>query len=154
MTTATLLPAPPQPGPAQYVRTVPVALRPWQPGSALQGWLWTALVTALAAGPRFWALGFPQSKSFDEVYYATEAQEVLRYGYEDNRDYMFIVHPPLGKWLIALSSAIWGNNSLGWRIAPAVAGTLTAEHPVTKAFLRLGWTWGGTWSSGKGAVMS
>jgi dolichyl-phosphate-mannose-protein mannosyltransferase len=104
---------------------VPVALRPWQPGSSLQSWVWTALVTALAAGTRFWALGFPQSKSFDEVYYATEAQEMLRYGYEDNRDYMFIVHPPLGKWLIALSSAIWGDNSLGWRVAPAVAGTLS-----------------------------
>ena len=26
----------------------------------------------------------------------TEAQEILRYGYEDNRGYMFIVHPPLG----------------------------------------------------------
>ncbi|HEX4726498.1 MAG TPA: glycosyltransferase family 39 protein, partial [Jatrophihabitans sp.] len=125
MTTATLLPARSESGPAQDVRPVPPALRPWQPGSPLQAWLWTALVTALAAGTRFWALGFPKSKSFDEVYYATEAQEMLRYGYEDNRDYMFIVHPPLGKWLIAGSSAIWGDNSLGWRIAPAVAGTLS-----------------------------
>src|SRR6185437_4993006 len=125
VTTATLLPARSESSPAHEVRPVPPALRPWQPGSALQAWLWTALVTALAAGTRFWALGFPHSKSFDEVYYATEAQEMLRYGYEDNRDYMFIVHPPLGKWLIALSSAIWGDNSLGWRIAPAVAGTLS-----------------------------
>ncbi len=109
-------------GPA---RSVPLALRPWRPDSALNSWIWTLAVTLLAAGTRFWALGFPSSKSFDEVYYATEAQELLRYGYEDNRDYMFIVHPPLGKWLIALTSAIWGNNSLGWRIAPALAGTLS-----------------------------
>ena len=72
-------------------------------GAAAAG-LGPLLVTALAAGTRFWALGFPPGKSFDEVYYATEAQEMLRYGYEDNRDYMFIVHPPLGKWLIALSA--------------------------------------------------
>lgn len=125
MTTATLLPARAEAEPPPDVRTVPPGLRSWQPGSELQGWLWTGLVTLLAAITRFWALGFPSSKSFDEVYYATEAQEMLRYGYEDNRDYMFIVHPPLGKWLIALTSAIWGNNSLGWRIAPAVAGTVS-----------------------------
>jgi dolichyl-phosphate-mannose--protein O-mannosyl transferase len=80
-------------------------------------------VTALAAVTRFWALGFPTGKSFDEVYYAVEAQELLRYGYEDNRDYMFIVHPPLGKWCIALTSWIFGDNALGWRMAPAIAGT-------------------------------
>ncbi|MEO6703469.1 MAG: phospholipid carrier-dependent glycosyltransferase [Jatrophihabitantaceae bacterium] len=107
------------------VREVPIALRGWRPDSALRSWAWTLLITAFAAGTRLWALGFPSSKSFDEVYYATEAQEMLRYGYEDNRDYMFIVHPPLGKWLIALTSAIWGNNSLGWRIAPAVAGIVS-----------------------------
>jgi dolichyl-phosphate-mannose--protein O-mannosyl transferase len=73
---------------------------------------------------------------FDEVYYATEAQELLRYGYEDNRGYMFIVHPPLGKWLIAATEWVQGaitghhsstaylENSLGWRVAPALFGCL------------------------------
>ncbi|MGI8667469.1 MAG: dolichyl-phosphate-mannose--protein mannosyltransferase [Jatrophihabitans sp.] len=125
MTTATMLRALPESAAGGSRREVPAALRPWRPDSALQSWAWTLLVTAIAAGTRFWALGFPASKSFDEVYYATEAQEMLRYGYEDNRDYMFIVHPPLGKWLIALTSAIWGDNSLGWRIAPAIAGTVS-----------------------------
>ena len=88
---------------------------------------------------RFWALGFPPGRNtipkhgmnFDEVYYAVEAQEILRYGYEDNRGYEFIVHPPLGKWLIALSEWLWDRseaewltNSIGWRIAPAVFGCL------------------------------
>jgi dolichyl-phosphate-mannose-protein mannosyltransferase len=82
------------------------------------------VIAILAAFTRFWALGFPHQKIFDEVYYSTEAQELLRYGYEDNRGYMFIVHPPLGKWLIALSSQFWGNDSLGWRIAPALAGVI------------------------------
>ncbi len=74
---------------------------------------------------RFWALGFPHEKVFDEIYYATEAQEMLRYGYEDNRAYMFIVHPSIGKWAIALSSSVFGDNTLGWRVAPAIAGTLS-----------------------------
>ena len=28
---------------------------------------------------------------------------------------------------------------------PNAAGTLTAEHPIVKLFLKLGWTWGGFW---------
>jgi dolichyl-phosphate-mannose-protein mannosyltransferase len=106
-------------------RTAPAMLTPWQPTSWATSWAWALAVTALAALTRLWALGFPPDKSFDEIYYAVEAQEVLQYGYEDNRDYMFIVHPPLGKWCIALTSWIWGNNALGWRIAPAIAGTVS-----------------------------
>jgi hypothetical protein len=34
---------------------------------------------------------------------------------------------------------------------PAVAGTLTADHPVVLAFRRLGWEWGGHWG-GRGKV--
>lgn len=115
----------------EQVREVPPALRPWRPDSPQASWAWALLVTAIAAGTRFWALGFPSTKVFDEVYYATEAQEMLRYGYEDNRGYMFIVHPPLGKWLIALTSALHNNHLLpgtdafGWRAAPALAGTLS-----------------------------
>ncbi|MFG0263454.1 MAG: M15 family metallopeptidase [Novipirellula sp. JB048] len=33
--------------------------------------------------------------------------------------------------------------------APGVAGTLTADHPVTQAFQRLGWDWGGLWKRGQ-----
>ena len=124
MTTATLPPARTSPAP-QPTRVVPPALRGWRPDSVLTSWLWTLLVTAVAAVIRFWALGFPETKSFDEVYYATEAQEMLRYGYEDNRGYMFIVHPPLGKWLIALPSWLFGDDAVGWRLAPAIAGTLS-----------------------------
>ncbi|UQX89329.1 phospholipid carrier-dependent glycosyltransferase [Jatrophihabitans telluris] len=129
MPIATLLPEDPGDSavatPPPPLRARPLALTPWRPDRALNSWLWTLAVTAIAAGTRFWALGFPAGKSFDEVYYATEAQEMLRYGYEDNRGYMFVVHPPLGKWLIGLTSAIWGNNSFGWRIAPAVAGVIS-----------------------------
>ena len=125
VTAATLQASRTDPVPDQPARPVPTVLTRWRPASAVQSWLWTLLVTALAAGTRFWALGFPETKSFDEVYYATEAQEMLRYGFEDNRGYMFIVHPPLGKWLIALTSWLFGDDAIGWRAAPAIAGTVS-----------------------------
>jgi dolichyl-phosphate-mannose-protein mannosyltransferase len=104
---------------------VPASLQGWRDPSPALGWAVTALVTGIAAFTRLWALGWPHGKIFDEVYYATEAQEMLRFGYEDNRGYMFIVHPPLGKWLIGFTSWIWGNNELGWRMAPAIAGIVS-----------------------------
>jgi dolichyl-phosphate-mannose-protein mannosyltransferase len=120
--------APPPPqraGDAQAARRpVPRALLPTLPADRARGWWVTLAVVAIAAGTRFWALGWPRGKIFDEAYYATEAQEMLRFGYEDNRGYMFIVHPPLGKWLIAAGSAVFGDNSVGWRVAPALAGIL------------------------------
>lgn len=112
-------PLPPRPDP------VPEALRPWRDPHPLAGWLVTAVVTVLGAVTRFWSIGAPTGKQFDEVYYATQAQELLRYGYESNPGFMFIVHPSVGKWAIALSSAIFGDNEVGWRVAPAVAGTLS-----------------------------
>ncbi len=105
--------------------SVPEQLRAWRDPSPRVGWIITAAVTAIAALTRLWALDWPKGKMFDEVYYATEAQELLRYGYEDNRGYMFVVHPPLGKWLIAGTSAIFGDNEVGWRLAPALAGIVS-----------------------------
>ena len=127
--------------PSAPPRSVPAALAPWRDPHPAIGWLVTAAITALAIVTRFWALGFPPGRNsvphngmnFDEVYYTVEAQELLRFGYEDNRGYMFIVHPPLGKWLIAASEWLWDSshtwteylsNSLGWRLAPATAGVL------------------------------
>lgn len=88
-------------------------------------WVVTLAVTALAGVIRFWGLGYPKGTVFDEVYYATEAHEMLlNGGYENNPGYMFIVHPPLGKWFIALGIRAFGYNEFGWRFASAVAGTL------------------------------
>jgi len=110
-------------------RRVPAALQPWRDPHPRLGWLITLVIAVIAGFTRFWALGFPNTKVFDEVYYSTEAQELLRYGYEDNRDYMFIVHPPLGKWLIGLGELFFPQNAatdaLGWRFAGGVIGVLT-----------------------------
>ncbi|HEU5266361.1 MAG TPA: hypothetical protein VFU35_06655, partial [Jatrophihabitans sp.] len=67
-------------------RAMPATLAPWEDPHPRLAWLSTLVIAAFAIITRFWALGFPNSHVFDEVYYATEAQEILRYGYEDNRD--------------------------------------------------------------------
>ena len=100
-------------------------LRAPMPADRPLSWVVTLAVTAVAAVLRLWGVGFPYEKVFDETYYATEAAEMLRQGYENNPGYMFIVHPPLGKWLIAGGIKLFGNGTVGWRVPAAVAGTLT-----------------------------
>lgn len=91
-------------------------------------WVWTALVVFIAAVLRLFKLSHPDQIIFDETYYATEAKELLDHGVEwrpeeNNGD--FVVHPPLGKWLIALGEWLFRYDSFGWRISAAVAGILT-----------------------------
>jgi dolichyl-phosphate-mannose--protein O-mannosyl transferase len=70
-------------------------------------------------------LGTPKGFVFDEVYYVDGARDFLRYGVEvaDSKP-EFVVHPPIGKWCIALGIKIFGDSEFGWRIAAAIAGTL------------------------------
>jgi peptidoglycan L-alanyl-D-glutamate endopeptidase CwlK len=35
----------------------------------------------------------------------------------------------------------------GAKYDPGIAGTFTASHPIVRAFLELGWVWGGNWTS-------
>jgi dolichyl-phosphate-mannose-protein mannosyltransferase len=70
-------------------------------------------------------LGTPKGFVFDEVYYVNGAQDFLKYGVEvDGLKPEFVVHPPVGKWCIALGIKIFGDNEFGWRITAAIAGTL------------------------------
>ena len=70
-------------------------------------------------------LGSPKGLVFDEVYYVDGARDLLKYGVEvSGADPEFIVHPPVGKWLIASGINLFGDNEFGWRIASAVFGTL------------------------------
>lgn len=116
-------------------------LQPLVTGSG--GWGATLLVTALGGLLRFLRLDLPgtggdhgSGKIFDEIYYACDAQNLLRYGVEHaSKDGSarciptgggaFIVHPPLGKWAIAVGEQLFGVNTFGWRFSSAVAGTLT-----------------------------
>ncbi len=88
-------------------------------------WLLTAALGAVTFVSRLWDIAYPADKLFDEAYYPPEAHEMLRWGFEYNRGYTFIVHPPLGKWLIAAGEWLFGYNSYGWRFPSAVAGTIT-----------------------------
>jgi dolichyl-phosphate-mannose-protein mannosyltransferase len=130
-------------------RTGPVLARPlWRPipGSRLTGWLGPLGVALFALFLRLHDLAVPAKAAFDEVYYSCDAQMLLRYGYEhahlkDNvcvvdatvtESAGFVVHPPLGKWLIALGEWIYGYNpsggaraAFGWRIAAVVFGALS-----------------------------
>ena len=122
----------------------------------MPAWDWRSWVVALwvvviAAILRFVKLGFPPSIVFDEHYYVQEGQELLdhgvewRYEMDDDRNIIadhgpdYVVHPPLGKWLIGLG--IWfsrtfltsdtpvytsiSSGPLGWRLMPAIFGVLS-----------------------------
>ncbi|WP_067201504.1 dolichyl-phosphate-mannose--protein mannosyltransferase [Microbacterium sp. XT11] len=107
-------------------------------------WFAPLVVTLLAAVLRLVNLGHPHQLAFDETYYVKDAWSLWTLGYEGtwgenaNEAFItlqqlpldpkgaFIVHPPLGKWLIALGMAIGGpDNSVGWRLATALLGTGT-----------------------------
>ncbi|HEY9369914.1 dolichyl-phosphate-mannose--protein mannosyltransferase [Streptomyces sp.] len=103
------------------------------------------LLVALVAGLlRFWHLGRPKAVIFDETYYAKDAWALIKQGYEGswpkdvdkailaNPDAVtvpvepgYVVHPPVGKWVIGLGEQIWGFTPFGWRFMVAVLGTLS-----------------------------
>lgn len=138
--TAPLLP---ETRPSFYDRwTARVALDP----RLARRWAWLAptLVTLLAGILRLWNLGHPHAFIFDETYYVKDAwtQWVLGYAAEwpeganegflagDTDSFLqtgsFVVHPPLGKFLIGIGMAAFGaESSFGWRITTALIGTAT-----------------------------
>ncbi|HEU0190980.1 MAG TPA: phospholipid carrier-dependent glycosyltransferase [Mycobacterium sp.] len=105
---------------------VPVA--DFGPTDRAGGWAMTVVVTALAAITRFLNLGFPTDAGtpiFDEKHYAPQAWQMLHnHGVEDNPGYGLVVHPPLGKQLIAVGEALFGYNGLGWRFSGALLGVI------------------------------
>jgi dolichyl-phosphate-mannose-protein mannosyltransferase len=111
------------------------------------GWTATLSITFLSLFLRLWKIGTPHSFEFDETYYAKDAWSLLHFGYA--RDYIsndngvankhilagqttglwkpnasLVVHPEVGKWLIALGEKTFGLTPLGWRVVPAIVGTL------------------------------
>lgn len=78
---------------------------------------------------RMMDLSDPPSLVFDEVYYAKDAcfyagNEPAACDFEGT-DEQTAVHPPLGKWLISAGVAVFGYDSFGYRVVPALAGALT-----------------------------
>lgn len=105
-------------------------------------WMVPVAVTFVAFVLRVWNLGHPRALVFDETYYVKDAwtQWVLGYaatwpddandrfvaGQADifGTDPSFVVHPPLGKFLIGVGMWAFGpESSFGWRISAALFGT-------------------------------
>jgi dolichyl-phosphate-mannose--protein O-mannosyl transferase len=99
-----------------------------------------SLIIAFALILRLWRLNLPKGYIFDEVYYAKNANSLIRNGVELNAQGQaeFIVHPPLGKWLIGIGIKIFGNDEFGWRISAAVIGTLSVVliYLITKELFK------------------
>ena len=74
---------------------------------------------------RIFHLGDIKTFIFDEVYYVDGARDLLKFGVEvTGNNPEFVVHPPIGKWLIALGIQLFGDSAFGWRFTTAVAGSL------------------------------
>jgi dolichyl-phosphate-mannose-protein mannosyltransferase len=103
-------------------------LGPPPPADTLRAWLVTAALGLVAFAVRFVGLGFPTDGGtpvFDEKHYVPQAWQMLRNGgVEDNPGYELVVHPPLGKQLIAIGEALYGYDAIGWRFSAALASVL------------------------------
>jgi dolichyl-phosphate-mannose-protein mannosyltransferase len=108
------------------------------------GWVGPIAITLIAFGLRVWNLGRPDSFAFDETYYAKDAYSLLEHGYTTtyvdgaddrilagNLTNIFgdepskVVHPEVGKYMIAAGEWLFGMDPTGWRISSAVFGSLT-----------------------------
>lgn len=125
-----------------------------------RSWLIPIAMAVLGAGLRWPHLGRPATLVFDETYYAKDAYALLTYGVEwqwrDKVDALvvaargneeklqnlfqdsasYVVHPPAGKWIIALGEQLFGMTPFGWRFMPALLGTLLILV-ASRAALRL-----------------
>ena len=92
----------------------------------LRAWPIAAILT-FALSIRLWRLSLPTGYVFDEVYYAKNANSLLSSAVELDAQGQaeFVVHPPFGKWLIAIGIRLFGNEEFGWRFASAIFGTLS-----------------------------
>ncbi|HVB45982.1 MAG TPA: phospholipid carrier-dependent glycosyltransferase [Streptosporangiaceae bacterium] len=124
-------------------------LVPPMPPASWWGWIGPLLVTLFGGFLRFYRLSTPHAVVFDETYYVPDAYGILRHGVEMNavnssasRDTVdrllahgsthilgstgeYVVHPPLGKILIASGEWLFGLTPFGWRFAVALIGTLS-----------------------------
>lgn len=119
-----------------------------RPSSLWWGWVGPLAVMTVGGFFRFWQLGRPRQLVFDETYYVKQGSSFLDYGYERSvapslgttPDRLFtsgttnvwgtaadfVVHPPVGKWMIAAGELVFGQaSSFGWRFAAAFSGTLS-----------------------------
>ncbi|WP_068402526.1 dolichyl-phosphate-mannose--protein mannosyltransferase [Kribbia dieselivorans] len=121
----------------------------FRPTDALWGWLGPLFFAVVGGILRFWQLGRPHQLVFDETYYVKQGVSMLEWGVEmrwkaegEKVDPTFttgvpldvfnpnegdmVVHPPVGKWIIAFGEWLFGTtSSFGWRFSVAVLGTVS-----------------------------
>ena len=90
------------------------------------------LIIAFTLITRLWNLHLPTEYYFDEVYNAFTTQEIVK---NNIKAYEWFhtspvagtaygwTHPPLAKLISALGILTFGDNSFGWRVSGAIAGT-------------------------------
>jgi len=89
------------------------------------------LILIASATVRLYELQRPNVLVFDETYYARDAHTILHgylgpmplYPWEPGKEISW-PHPEYGKYAIAAGQLVFGNTSYGWRIVPAIFGTL------------------------------
>ncbi len=118
-----------------------------RPTDRVVGWLGPLFFMVVGGLLRFWSLDRPHQLVFDETYYVKQGVSMLLYGVElrnsssiDKPDELFtagtpdifgstgdlVVHPPVGKWVIAFGEWVFGADSAwGWRFSVALLGTLS-----------------------------
>nr|EIF90258.1 glycosyl transferase 39 [Streptomyces tsukubensis NRRL18488] len=115
-----------------------------EPLLRISAWAGPLLVALFAGVIRFWNLGKPHAVIFDETYYAKDSWALINQGYEGNWpkdvdkrilqdpssvaipvDPGYVVHPPVGKWVIGLGEKLFGFEPFGWRFMVALLGTLS-----------------------------
>ncbi len=117
------------PSPVPHPIDRAVLMGPPPPTDRIRAWAVAVALAMVATVVRFVRLGYPTDGGtpvFDEKHYVPQAWQMLRnLGVEDNPGYELIVHPPLGKQLIALGELAFGYNGFGWRCAAAAAGVVS-----------------------------
>ena len=118
-----------------------------------------ATVVLLAAILRLWGLGSPPNLYWDEQYYVFDASVYLGGGIGQPipgapdakiAEEGTWVHPPMGKWIIALLGVgPLGLRAIGWRLPSALFGTVGVALLYVLA-LRL---WKSIWWAGLAALL-
>lgn len=86
--------------------------------------IYVGVITLFSLFLRLFHLSTPKGFVFDEIYYVDGARDFLTYGVEvSGLEPEFVVHPPVGKWFIALGIQIFGDNEFGWRFMGAILGS-------------------------------
>jgi len=75
----------------------------------------------------------PDKLNFDETHYVPAVRTLIAFAGLPNAE-----HPPLGKWMIGIGMALFGDNPFGWRIMSVVAGTTLVGAGVMAARWLLG----------------